>query len=111
MAAEGRADLGASVTGDARPAENMDASSAVRRSVVEDRSSLRGKRGLCREESDIADGRRPGGMVDVVFVEVFDSVVSWRFAVESEVIPVCPAADGSEARVDEGESEADLDGF
>lgn len=41
----GRADLGARVTGEARPVENNDASSAVMRRAVEDRSSLSGNAG------------------------------------------------------------------
>jgi hypothetical protein len=61
----GRADLGASVTGDASgPLENMDASSEVSRSVVEDRSSLCGKAGRWRDESEMVDPRRPGAPLD-----------------------------------------------
>ena len=61
---EGRADLGARVTGEARgPLANIEASSAVSRRVVEERSSLCGKTGRWRDDSDIVD-RLPGGPLD-----------------------------------------------
>jgi hypothetical protein len=56
---EGRADLGASVTGEASgPLEKID-SSAVNLSAVEERSSLWGKAGRWRDERDIVDPRLP----------------------------------------------------
>jgi hypothetical protein len=65
VSAEGLADLGASVTGEASgPLENIDASSAVSRRVVEERSSLCGKAGRWRDESDMVDPRLPGTPLD-----------------------------------------------
>lgn len=48
------------MTGECKPLERNDASSAVRRRDDADKSNLRGKVGLCKEEMDIAEGRRPG---------------------------------------------------
>lgn len=47
------------MTGEERPCENREASSGEIRRVVEERSSFSGKFGLCNEDIDIADGRRP----------------------------------------------------
>jgi hypothetical protein len=57
---KGRADFGASDTGEASgPPENIDTSSAVSRIAVEERSSLWGNTGRWRDERDIVDERLP----------------------------------------------------
>src|ERR1700722_10967477 len=62
---DGRADFGASVTGEARPLEKKDCSSGDMRRPAEERSSLCGKGGRCKDDSDMAEGRLPSGMEEV----------------------------------------------
>jgi hypothetical protein len=61
LAVDRRADRGASVTGEARLLVNKEASSADIRNDAEERSSLSGIGGRCKEDRDMAEGRRPGG--------------------------------------------------
>lgn len=108
----GRADLGARVTGEARPLWNSAASSVEILSAVDDRSSLCGKGGRCKEESDMADGRRPWG-TDVVG-EVVGGVwvpVEGNSGDDSgpEAEPEEAGTGGRGIRVDVGDPEVDFD--
>jgi len=76
LAVEGRADLGASVTGEARPLNNEVASSAVIRREMAERSSFGGGRGRCKEERKIEDWRRPGGIEEPMRTEVEGSTTA-----------------------------------
>jgi hypothetical protein len=97
--------LGARVTGEANPVENRDASSAVIRRAVEDRSSLSGNAGRWRDEMEMAEGRRPGPTVEFgaggEFVGVGCVMLIWETSA-SEVV-------GRVIRVDVGDREADFE--
>ena len=60
VCAEGLADFGARDTGEGKLWENRAASSADIRSEDEDRSSLRGNGGRCKDDREIVDPRRVG---------------------------------------------------
>lgn len=104
-----RADLGASVTGDAKPLWNIvEASSALNRRALEDKSSFNdGKAGRWREDIEIADGRRPGGTEEPgaggEFVGVGKTV--WI----GSAVGTASETGGRGIRDEVGESEADFE--
>jgi hypothetical protein len=108
VSVEGLADLGARVTGEASgPLENIDASSAVSRRVVEDRSSLCGKAGRWRDESDMVDPRLPLEPPEVgggdIWVECCSLASGSRGAVSEELEP------GRGALVEAGDRDSDFE--
>jgi hypothetical protein len=94
-----RAERGASVTGDERPPEKSDASSADMRR--DERSSLRGGGARCREERDMAEGRRPSG-TDVEGAVMITSTEAGCPLLGSEDMST---TGGRGARMEEGEDE------
>jgi hypothetical protein len=105
-----RADLGARVTGEASPLVKSDASSVEIRSEAEERSSLRGSVGRWREEIEIAEGRRPGPIVELGVGER----VGFGNRGFVDAGSMLSAADelgtgGREMRVDVGDNDADFE--
>jgi hypothetical protein len=106
LAAKGRADRGASVTGEARPLVNNEGSSFIR-CEMEERSSFGGGRGRCKEERNIVEGRREGGMTGPTTTEVEGSPVGTWF--EDRVSAWVDELGGRGIRLDDGDNETDLE--